>query len=89
MPVIDSRAIRHMNAGWGGQSNAGRILNSITILLNAVAIAQRFNISFWDASILAAASSLGSKTLYPEDLNNGQKYDSVLVVNPFETGLST
>jgi predicted nucleic acid-binding protein len=63
--------------------------NSTAILSMAVAIAQRFNISFWDASILAAASSLGSKTLYTEDLDNGQKYDSVLVVNPFETGLST
>jgi predicted nucleic acid-binding protein len=63
--------------------------NSTTILLNVVAIAQRFNISPWDASIVAATSSLGSKTLYTEDLNNGQKYDSILAVNPFETGLST
>jgi predicted nucleic acid-binding protein len=35
------------------------------------------------AAILAAAQSLGAKTLYTEDLNDGQRYGSVQVRNPF------
>ena len=32
---------------------------------------------------LAAAVELGCTTLYSEDLNHGQSYDGVRVVNPF------
>jgi predicted nucleic acid-binding protein len=37
----------------------------------------------WDATIIAAAVELGCSTLYSEDLNHGQSYDGVKVVNPF------
>jgi predicted nucleic acid-binding protein len=40
-------------------------------------------ISYWDAAIVAAAKKLGCHTLYSEDLNDGQDYDGVTVVNPF------
>jgi predicted nucleic acid-binding protein len=40
-------------------------------------------ISYWDAAILIAAERLGATTLYSEDLNDGQRYGSVTVVNPF------
>jgi predicted nucleic acid-binding protein len=43
----------------------------------------RYGISFWDALILAAAEAGGAEVLYTEDLNDGQKYGSVLVRNPF------
>ena len=36
-----------------------------------------------DAVILAAAKRLGCHTVYSEDLNHGQDYDGVRVVNPF------
>lgn len=49
----------------------------------AIAGAQRHQLSYCDACILAAAASAGCSTLYTEDLNVGQVYDSVLVVNPF------
>jgi predicted nucleic acid-binding protein len=38
---------------------------------------------FYDAAILAAAQQLGCQTLYSEDLNHGQTYDTVQVINPF------
>ena len=44
---------------------------------------QRFQISHWDAAILAAALELGCQTLYSEDFTHGQHYDSVTVINPF------
>lgn len=44
-----------------------------------------YNISFWDALILAAAEAGGAEVLYTEDLNDGQRYGAVLVRNPFGT----
>ena len=49
----------------------------------AVELSERFTISYWDAAILAAAEALGSRIVYSEDLNDGQQYGEVRVVNPF------
>ena len=49
----------------------------------AIALSERFTISYWDAAILAAAEALGSRIVYSEDLNDGQQYGEVRVVNPF------
>jgi len=46
-------------------------------------LSERFRISYWDAAIIAAAERLGAQTLYTEDLNHGQTYGSVRVMNPF------
>lgn len=52
-------------------------------VLRALGLQQRFQTSYWDASILVAALELGCDTLYSEDLNHGQEYDGVKVINPF------
>ena len=49
----------------------------------AAEIANRHNISYWDAAIVAAARILGCDAVYSEDLNQGQSYDGVVVINPF------
>ena len=49
----------------------------------AVDVRERFQLSYWDAAILAAAKELGCHTVFSEDLNDGQNYDGVTVVNPF------
>ena len=49
----------------------------------ALAIEERYQISFWDALVLAAAEAGGAKLVYTEDLNHGQKYGAVTVENPF------
>ena len=54
-------------------------------VLSAIELHERMSVSFWDAMILTSARSLGCRVLYSEDLNAGQSYDGVLVVNPFET----
>lgn len=46
-------------------------------------ISQRYQISYWDGAILAAAERIGASVLYTEDLSHGQAYGSVRVVNPF------
>jgi predicted nucleic acid-binding protein len=53
------------------------------LMRTAIDMHQRFQISYWDGAILAAARQLGCRTVYSEDLSSGQDYDGVLVVNPF------
>jgi predicted nucleic acid-binding protein len=53
------------------------------IVKDAIRLAQRYQVSYFDAQVIAAARSLGCKTLHSEDLNHGQDYDGVVVMNPF------
>jgi predicted nucleic acid-binding protein len=55
------------------------------LVLEAVAVRKRYQISYWDAAIIAAAKQMGCTTVYSEDLNPGQNYDGVTVINPFTT----
>ncbi len=52
-------------------------------VLGAIELHARAGISFWDAMIVHSAATLGCDILYSEDLNAGQRYDGVLVVDPF------
>ncbi len=54
------------------------------VVLRGVAIAQRYKISYWDGAIIAAAERMECATVYSEDLNAGQAYGSVTVVDPFK-----
>ena len=56
---------------------------TLELVLAGVALRRRYQLSHWDATILAAAQALRCKTLYSEDFNNGQDFDGVRVVNPF------
>jgi predicted nucleic acid-binding protein len=49
----------------------------------ALQIKDRYRLSYWDSAIIAAAVELGCDTLYSEDLNHGQIYAGVRVINPF------
>lgn len=49
-------------------------------------ISETYGISYWDGAILAAAQSLSANTLFTEDLNHGQDYAGVRVVDPFRAG---
>ena len=56
---------------------------SVALARRAFDIKNRFQIRYWDATLIAAAQELGCHTLYSEDFNHGQDYDGVRVVNPF------
>jgi predicted nucleic acid-binding protein len=43
----------------------------------------RYQLSFWDALIVAAAKAAGCGYLLTEDLQDGQDLDGVKVLNPF------
>ena len=53
------------------------------VFLDAVHISQRFQLSYWDGAILAAARVLGCDAVYSEDLSSEQDYDGLRVINPF------
>ena len=53
------------------------------LVKQAIALASEHRLSYWDAAIVAAAQTLGSRILYSEDLNSGQKFGSLTVRNPF------
>ena len=53
------------------------------VVLAGIDNARRYQLSYWDGAIIAAAEKLGAKTLYSEDLSHGQTYGSVRVENPF------
>jgi predicted nucleic acid-binding protein len=55
------------------------------LVLAALGLAQRSQISPWDAAILEAARQAGCKTVLSEDLGNGQVYGGITVENPFLT----
>lgn len=69
------------------------ILNDLTLwqiyeptapdVLAAVDLHERYQISFWDAMILQSAARRGCQVVWSEDLNAGQIYRGVRVVNPF------
>lgn len=53
------------------------------LVFRALDLSARYQIRYYDAAILAAAQELGCQTLYSEDFNHGQTYDTVQVLNPF------
>ena len=53
------------------------------LVKQAIALASEHRLSYWDAAIVAAAQALGSRILYSEDLNTGQKFGTLTVRNPF------
>lgn len=56
---------------------------TLRLVLAATQLRRQHHVSHWDSTILAAAQELGCEILYSEDLNDGQSYDGVKVVNPF------
>lgn len=52
-------------------------------VVQAIAVAHRFDISHWHALILVAAEKAGLDLVYSQDLRHGQTYGSVRVCNPF------
>lgn len=59
------------------------VVNTPKSVIEAIRLEGRYKISFWDALVVHAAQASSAETLCTEDLNAGQTYGSVRVVNPF------
>jgi len=53
------------------------------MVLRAVGIEQRWQLSYWDSLIIAAAERAGCATVYSEDFSDGRRYGVVVARNPF------
>lgn len=56
---------------------------TVSVMTAALHISERFTISYWDAAIIEAARELGCDVVLSEDLNDGQEFDGLGVINPF------
>jgi len=52
-------------------------------VLDAIELHRRYGTSFWDALVIQSASRLGCACIWSEDLNPGQAYAGIRVLNPF------
>lgn len=55
----------------------------LTLVMLAMARSAESSLSIWDAMVLEAALRAGARTLYSEDMNAGQQYGGLTIVNPF------
>lgn len=74
--------------------DANRLLNQTLLPLctpvpmaqlysRGLSIQSRYQYSFYDALIIAAALEAGCQTLYSEDLQHGQRIEQLTIKNPF------
>ena len=59
--------------------------NTLPLLYSAMTEQVRWQLSFWDAMILAAARYSGATELISEDFSHGQDYDGIRAMNPFKS----
>ena len=52
----------------------------------ALDLSERLNLSFYDALIVAAAAAANCTVLYSEDMQDGQRIESLTIRNPFAGG---
>jgi predicted nucleic acid-binding protein len=78
LPPLQALDIVREYLTWTVIENTGRLL------VEAVELQQRAQLSFWDAMVVQAAINAGCDKLYTEGLNAGQRFGPVVVVNPFQ-----
>ncbi|MGH9170973.1 MAG: PIN domain-containing protein [Acidimicrobiales bacterium] len=52
-------------------------------LIAASELGERYRLSFWDALVIASAQRSQAHTLVSEDLQDGQRFGDLIIVNPF------
>ena len=77
MGVADAQRIVRGLAAWPP------VTLDLGILERAWLLQERHALSWWDALIVAAAQRSNCKVLLTEDLQHGQAFDDVRVVDPF------
>jgi predicted nucleic acid-binding protein len=79
---FDEVTIRSLIASFHGKYRVVGITE--TVMIESSELRDRYNFSFWDSLIVAAAMKAGATTLYSEDMQAGLVVESCLrIVNPF------
>jgi predicted nucleic acid-binding protein len=79
-PLTNSKALEIIEEylTWTVVENTGALLTS------AIRLQTKAQLSFWDAMVVQAAIEAGCERLYSEDLDNGQRFGSLVILNPFK-----
>ncbi|MBT6147360.1 MAG: PIN domain nuclease, partial [Gemmatimonadetes bacterium] len=56
--------------------------NDQALLLEGIDLQARWQVSFWDSLILAAAQRAKAGVIWSEDFNTAQDYGGIVAVNP-------
>jgi len=88
-----STAFRKLKLTWpeirevlaGVRATCDVVPVTVAIHEKGLAIAERYQFSFYDSLILAAAQEAGCRIVYSEDMQHGQVVASVTVRNPFRS----
>jgi predicted nucleic acid-binding protein len=59
------------------------VFSSLALYEHAISLQRRWRFSFYDSLIVAAALEAGCKTLYSENLQDGQEVESLTITSPF------
>ncbi|MGH2631918.1 MAG: PIN domain-containing protein [Tepidiformaceae bacterium] len=60
-----------------------RVMPTAALYQRALDIKARYQFSFYDSLIIAAALAEGCTRIYSEDLQHGQRIEGVTIINPF------
>ncbi len=77
MPVAAAQALTFAYTAWPV------IASNLALVCAAMDRSRQDQLSIWDAMVVEAALLAGAETLYTEDLNPGQRFGALRVVNPF------
>jgi predicted nucleic acid-binding protein len=80
MPAGDARAEVRRDQRWQPWPNDHATVEA------AWAVESRYGLSYWDALIVAAAQAQGCRYLLSEDLQHGQQFGRLQIVDPFAVG---
>jgi predicted nucleic acid-binding protein len=77
LPAADARADVVDLSSWGP------LAINAELIAAAWTVEDRFGLSYWDSLVVAAAQVVGASHLLTEDLQDGQDFDGVVVIDPF------
>ncbi len=75
--------IKQMKEHLGTLSGLELVEIDMPQIFRAIECVERYQVSYWDALMIASAEKAGCRTFLTEDLNPGQKIGSIQIVNPF------
>jgi predicted nucleic acid-binding protein len=62
------------------------VASDLPLVMKAMARSAQNQLSIWDSMIVEAALAGGAQVLYSEDLQAGQRFGALQVINPFAVG---
>ncbi len=80
VPLSSQDALAYLDAVLTPMLQVGA---SVELYRRALDLRARWQLSFYDAMIVAAALTAGCTRLLSEDLQHGQKLEQLTIVNPF------